>query len=206
MYKSSKVFWEKWFECMKSVWTVFVRWTALVYESCKILREKWSLVKWIPFVQLFQGRFLLWSESSLDILWKERKALTIVTWNFWIYLYVSPCHFPINHVSRYICLFFLQYWFIFSLHHLKCSVAIGFGVSCMVLSNGKGRCSDKILAVQAWKPIYTLNIEHENIWTRYAQSITFIFKNKNYFIVHIISLLKCIPLVFWKYLFRILAW
>jgi hypothetical protein len=98
MYASSKVFWEKWSECVRSVWTVFVTWAALVYESCKILREKWSLVTWIPFVQSFQGRFLLWSESSLDILWKERKALTIVDMKF---LNLFTCFsMPFSYKSR----------------------------------------------------------------------------------------------------------
>ena len=57
---------------------------------------------------------------------------------------------------------------------------------CMVLSNGKGPWSDKIVAVQACKPIYTLNIEHEIIWTWYLESITFVLKNKNNFIFRII--------------------
>ena len=186
MYESSKVFWEKWSECVRSVWTVFVTWTALEYESCKILREKWSLVTWIPFVQLYQGRFLLWSESSLDILWKERKTLTIVNMKF-LNLFICFSR-TFSYKSRqylYLLIFsaaeVLIYLF-FTL--LKMQRGIGVGGACMLLFNGKGLWSSKFLAVQACKPIYTLNTEHENLWTRYVESITFILKNKNNFIFH----------------------
>jgi len=192
MYESRKVFWEKWPECMRSVWTVFVTRTALVYESCKILREKWSLVTWILFVQLFQGRFLLfWVVVRYPV--GKKKALTVVDMKF---LNVFKCFsVPFSYKSRH---------YLYS-HYLNCSVAVGLGVRCMLLSNGEGPWSGKFLAVQACKPICTLNIEHPNIWTRYVESVTFIFKNKNNFIFHI-SLRKCIPFVFWKYLLRILAW
>jgi hypothetical protein len=48
---------------VRSVWTVLVTWWALVYESCKILRE--VVCSNVNPVQLSEGRFLLWFMNLL---------------------------------------------------------------------------------------------------------------------------------------------
>ena len=201
MYESRKVFWEKWSECMRSVWTVFVTWTVLVYESCKILRVKWSLVTWILFVQLFQGRFLLLSESSLDILLKERKSLTVVDMKF---LNVFKCFSLLfSYKSRqylYSLIFsaVLIYLF-FTL--LKLQRGSSFGGALHVAVQWEGTVVGQISCCPSLQA--DLHITYRT--RKYMDTVTFIFKNKNNFIFHI-SLRKCIPLVFWKYLLRVLLW